>query len=129
MCLSEPGVVSDLMSSGSDVDQISITWNQPSIPNGIITVYELRYRKSDSSDSFIYVNGTTNTQHIIDGLLPNTSYTVGVRAYTIAGPGEWTDETIMTSDIRKNLEYCSYKPVCYLFCLHSYGSELSSHLY
>ena len=24
------------MSSGSDVDQISITWNQPSVPNGII---------------------------------------------------------------------------------------------
>ena len=91
------------MSSGSDVDQISITWNQPSMLNGIIIVYDIRYRESDNSDSFIYVNGTTNTQHIIDGLLPNTSYTVSVRAYTIAGPGEWTDETIMTSDIRKNL--------------------------
>ena len=91
------------MSSGSDVNQISITWNQPSMPNGIIIVYDIRYRESDNSDSFIYVNGTTNTQHIIGGLLPNTSYTVGVRAYTIVGPGEWTDETIMTSDIRKNL--------------------------
>ena len=77
------------MSSGSDVDQISITWNQPSMPNGIIIMYDIRYRESDNSDSFIYVNGTTNTQHIIDGLLPNTSYIVGVRAYTIAGPGEW----------------------------------------
>ena len=93
------------MSSGSDVDQINITWNQPSIPNGIIIVYEIRYRVSDNSDSFIYVNGTRNTQHIIDGLIPDTSYTVGVRAYTIAGPGEWTDETAMTFDIRKSLEY------------------------
>ena len=79
------------MSSGSDVDQINVTWNQPSIPNGIIIVYELRYRESDNSDSFIYVNGTTNTQHIIDELLPITNYTVGVRAYTIAGPGEWIE--------------------------------------
>ena len=78
------------MSSGSDADQINITWNQPSVPNGIIIVYEIRYRESDSSDSFIYMN-TTNTQHIIDGLLPITNYTVGVRPYTIAGPGEWIE--------------------------------------
>ena len=90
MCLSEPGAVSNLMSGGSDVDQIDITWNQPSIPNGIIIVYDIHYRKSDNSDSFVYVNGITNTQHIIDGLIPNTSYTIRVRAYTIAGPGEWT---------------------------------------
>ena len=102
MCLSAPGVVSNLMSSGSDADQISITWNQPYMPNGIIIVYEICYRESDNSDSLIYVN-TTNTQHIIDGLSPNTSYTIGVRAYSIAGPGEWTEETAMTFDIRKSL--------------------------
>ena len=90
------------MSSGSDVDQINITWNQPSMPNGIIIMYDIRYRESDNSDSFVYVN-ISNTQHIISGLLPNTSYTVGVRAYTIAGPGEGIDETAMTFDIRKRL--------------------------
>ena len=78
------------MSSASDVDRINITWNQPYISNGIIIMYDIRYRVSDNSDSFIFVN-TTNTQHIIDGLLPITSYTVGVRAYTIAGPGEWIE--------------------------------------
>ena len=92
------------MSSGSDVDQISITWNQPSMPNGIIIMYDIRYRESqtDSNDSFMYVN-VTNTQHIIDKLLPNTNYIVGVRAYTIAGPGEWIDESAMTLDLREGL--------------------------
>ena len=92
MCLSEPGVVSNLRSNGSDVDQIGITWNQPSMPNGIIIVYALRYRESDSSDSFtFFVNGITDMQYIISGLTSFISYTVGVRAYTITGPGEWID--------------------------------------
>ena len=38
------------MSSGSDFDQISITWNQPSIPNGIIMMYDIRYRESNNTD-------------------------------------------------------------------------------
>ena len=96
LCLSEPIVVLNLISSGSDVDQISITWNQPSIPNGIIIMYDIRYRESDSSDSFIYMNGITDTQHIIDGLIPNTSYTVGVRAYTNVHPGEWIEIQVST---------------------------------
>ena len=96
-CFSEPGVVSNLMSNGSDEDQINITWNQPSIPNGIIIMYDIRYRETDSNDSFIYVNGTTNTQHTIDGLTSFTNYTIGVRAHTIAGPGEWID--IQTSTL------------------------------
>ena len=83
------------MSSGSDVDQISITWNQPSIPNGIVIVYELRYRESDNNDSFVYVN-ITNTQHIIDGLLLITNYTVSVRAHTGVVPGKWIDIQVST---------------------------------
>ena len=95
MCLSEPGVVLNLLSSGSDVDQILAKWDEPSIPNGYIIAYELRYRESNSNDLFIFVN-TTILYYTIDGLLPITIYTVGVRAYTIAGPGEWTDTQVST---------------------------------
>ena len=80
------------MSNRSDIDQISITWNQPTMPNGIIIMYDIRYRESDNSDSFVFfVNGITDTQYIISGLTSFISYTIGVRAYTIAGPGEWIE--------------------------------------
>ena len=110
------------MSSGSDVYQISIAWNQPSIPNGVIIMYEIRYRESDNNDSFIFMNGTTNTQHIIDGLLPNTSYTVGVRAYTIAGPGEWTDITAVTmsSESGMSKKLLVYNLCWYAQCIHTF---------
>ena len=57
----EPGVVSNLISNGSDSDQIIITWNQPSNSNDIIIMYGIRYRKSDNSDLFVYANGITDT--------------------------------------------------------------------
>ena len=104
MCLSEPGAVLNLISIGSDVDEITITWTEPSFRNGTITMYDIRYRESDFSGSFIFVNGTTKTEFTIDELIPNTYYTFGVRAYTIAGPGEWTDKAAMTLDIRKNFQ-------------------------
>ena len=36
-------------------------------------------------------------------MIPNTSYTIGVRAYTSIGPGEWTDREYTTAQIRKEL--------------------------
>ena len=87
---------------------INIVWNPPTIPNGIITVYEIRYRESTSTGPYNITN-TTNTQYSnvsIVGLIPNTSYTIGVRAYTSIGPGEWTDREYTMAQIRKELKYC-----------------------
>ena len=39
---------------------------------------------------------TINTQYSIEGLLPYTNYTIGVRASTSIGPGEWTDKQFDT---------------------------------
>ena len=69
---------------------INISWSPPTTPNGIITVYEIRYRESTSTGPYNITN-TTNTEYSIVGLIPNTSYTIGVRAYTSAGPGEWIE--------------------------------------
>ena len=84
-----PDVVSDLQLVSVGIDTISISWNIPTIPNGIITVYEIRYRESNNNGLYNLTN-TTNNQYSIEGLLPNTNYTIGVRAYTSIGPGDWS---------------------------------------
>ena len=65
-------------------------------------MYEIRYRESNSN-GLCNMTNTTNTQYSIGGLLPNTNYIIGVRAYTSVGPGEWNDTQISTSNIRRSL--------------------------
>ena len=91
----EPGVVSDLIQSGVDVHMIHITWNVPTVPNGVIIMYEIRYREFNSNGPY-NMTFTINTQYSIVGLVPYTNYTIGVRAYTSIGPGEWTDKQFDT---------------------------------
>ena len=90
----------DLIQSSAILTEISILWRPPTTPNGIITVYEIRYRESTSTGPYNITN-TTNTQYSIVGLIPNTSYTIGVRAYTSVGPGEWTEREFISAQIRK----------------------------
>ena len=93
-------MISDLIQTAATLTEISISWSPPTTPNGIITIYEIRYRESTSTGPYNITN-TTNTQYSIVGLIPNTSYTIGVRAYTSVGPGEWTNRTFTTVKIRK----------------------------
>ena len=94
-------MISDLLYARAPT-WIAIAWSPPTIPNGIITVYEIRYRESTNTGPYNITN-TTNTQYSIVGLIPNTSYTIGVRAYTSIGPGELTDREYTTAQIRKEL--------------------------
>ena len=105
-------MVSGLIQNGLEIQVINITWNIPTKPNGVIIMYEIRYRESNSNGPYIMTN-TTNTQYSIGGLLPNTNYTIGVRAYTSVGPGEWSDTQISISNIRRSL-------VCLLNNLHPF---------
>ena len=91
----EPGEISSLIQSGIDVHMINITWNVPTEPNGVIIVYEIRYREFNSNGPYS-MTYTINTQYSIVGLLPYTNYIIGVRAYTSIGPGEWTDKQFYT---------------------------------
>ena len=95
-------MVSGLIQSGTDIQVINITWNIPTVPNGVIIIYEIRYRESNSNGPYIMTN-TTNTQYSIGGLLPNTKNTIGVRAYTSVGPGQWSNTQISTNNIRRSL--------------------------
>ena len=97
-------MVSDLIQSGIEIHVINITWNIPALPNGVIIMYEIHYRESNSNGPYNMTN-TTNTQYKnVKGLLPNTNYIIGVRAYTSAGPGEWRDIQVSTgtTNIRRS---------------------------
>ena len=89
LCDLVPGVVSDLQVINVGINTISISWNIPTIPNGIITIYEIRYGQSNNNGSYNIANAT-NTQYSIEGLQLSVNYTIEVRAYTSIGPGNWT---------------------------------------
>ena len=103
-------MISDLIQISAILTEISISWSPPKTPNGIITVYEIRYRESTSTGPYNITN-TTNTQYSIVGLIPNTSYTIGVRAYTSVGPGECIDRTFTTVKIRKFYFHNHFIPI------------------
>ena len=85
-----PSTIDGLIVNNYSPYSLGISWNSPLAPNGIITIYEIRYREFTSTGPYNIAN-TTNTQYSIVGLIANTSYTIGVRAYTGVGPGEWTN--------------------------------------
>ena len=109
--LSEPGVCGvNLMSSGSDVDQIGITWNQPSMPNGIIIMYDTRYRDSDNSDSFVYIFYKWYNRHTIYHIRINKFHTLyhWKKSIHYCWSGEWKDIQASTllpgiSSVYKNI--------------------------
>ena len=93
-------MVSDLTQSGTEAQVINISWKVPTMPNGVIVMYEIHYRESNSNGPYNMTN-TTNTQYSIGGLLPNTNYTIGVRAYTSVRPGEWSYVQVSTISPRE----------------------------
>ena len=119
-------MVSGLIQIGTEIQMINIRWNIPTVPNGIIIMYEIRYRESSSNGPYNMTN-TTNTQYRIGGLLPNTNYTIGARAYTSVGPGEWSDTQMSTSNIRRSL-VCLFNAsypflYSYSFCILNYKNQ------
>ena len=94
----QPCVVTGLIQSGIDVHMINITWNAPTVPNGVCIMYEIRYREFNSNGPYSMAY-TSNTQYSIVGLLSYTNYTIGVRASTSVGLGEWTDKQFYTINL------------------------------
>ena len=79
-------------------------WQNPSVPNGIITVYEVcyyRYVMGRVEDECAVNTNVTQTSFEAVGLVPTATYVLRVRAYTVAGPGNWTSMAVTLPDIRE----------------------------
>ena len=72
---------------------VTLLWMRPNPTNGIITQYELQYRRcSDGSYTTLQPlnNAVTRT---VTGLTVYTEYCFRVRAYTVVGSGSYTAAT------------------------------------
>lgn len=71
---------------------IRITWDAPSIPNGLITNYEIRYSAVGSGDvisTVLSANQLLDLKALIDSLTPFTQYQIKIRAATEEGNIIW----------------------------------------
>ena len=76
-----------------------ITWLPPTAPNGVVTSYEVYYRGVFSESlvpaSFYQPLSITvyapSTSLLLEGVFPYSNYTISVRAFTNAGPGEYSE--------------------------------------
>ena len=69
---------------------MTVTWEEPIYPNGVITSYEVTVAQTDNSSVIVYTDDsltvTSVTQSVM--VLPFTNYTVTVTASTSAGQGD-----------------------------------------
>ena len=74
--------------------EIMVTWGEvlPIDQNGIITIYEVQYEPLQFMESLsTLVTTTTDMAVNLTNLQEYVEYSVSVRAYTIMGPGPYSD--------------------------------------
>ena len=73
---------------------MTLQWRPPQTPNGVITHYSLQLDGTNignfSSNELMYT---------IEGLSPDTVYTLQLRAHTVVGAGPPSNRTVLTSKL------------------------------
>ncbi|XP_013387209.1 receptor-type tyrosine-protein phosphatase eta isoform X2 [Lingula anatina] len=94
---SEPRNVMAVNITQNEKTGLNITWEAPDNPRGIITGYQLRVTVNDTSN----FHNTTDEFKALPDLLSYQNHTIEVRAYTVAGPGNWSKPlTVLTGEAR-----------------------------
>ena len=79
--------------------KLIVTWGRPTIPNGIITGYEVIYWPVASPETATTVNTGLETTYILSGLDVGMEFSFTVRAFTQLGPGQPVTVTVSTLSI------------------------------
>jgi hypothetical protein len=95
-----PGPVGAVTASPSP-SQVTLTWEPPLMPNGIIIAYEVSYRQTASSEPETRVNSSALATNFTteSNLEEATEFIFSVRAYTRVGPGNATSLTVDTLSV------------------------------
>ena len=72
---------------------VTLSWIPPDSPNGIITHYQVQYKRSDSSGNFISLElFDPILTYTVTGLTSDTEYVFRVRAFTVVMHGPPSDD-------------------------------------
>uniref|UniRef100_A0A8C8AZG9 receptor protein-tyrosine kinase n=1 Tax=Otus sunia TaxID=257818 RepID=A0A8C8AZG9_9STRI len=81
-----PSPITVIRKDRTSRNSVSLSWQEPEHPNGIILDYEVKYyeKEQETSYTILRAKGTNVT---ISGLKPDTTYVFQIRARTAAGYG------------------------------------------
>ena len=99
-----PPAPSGVTVSGATVSSVTVSWTAPdNTGRPAITDYDVRYRKSGSSDEWSgHAHEGTALTALLTGLQENTTYAVQVRAGNDEGEGPWSASGTGTTDAAPN---------------------------
>ncbi|XP_051472949.1 ephrin type-A receptor 5 isoform X13 [Apus apus] len=86
MACTTPSPVSSMKKGKITKNSISLSWQEPDRPNGIILEYEIKYFEKDQETSYTIIK-SKETTITADGLKPGSAYVFQIRARTAAGYG------------------------------------------
>ncbi|ETE59678.1 Ephrin type-A receptor 4, partial [Ophiophagus hannah] len=86
-----PSAVPTMHLHGSSGSSMTLSWEPPKQPNGIILDYEIKYFEKQGQTDGI-ANTVTSQKNAVrlEGLKPNAAFIVQVRARTVAGYGQYS---------------------------------------
>ncbi|XP_025964361.1 ephrin type-A receptor 5 isoform X16 [Dromaius novaehollandiae] len=86
MACTTPSPVSSVKKGKITKNSVSLSWQEPDRPNGIILEYEIKYFEKDQETSYTIIK-SKETTITADGLKPGSAYIFQIRARTAAGYG------------------------------------------
>ncbi|XP_074806427.1 ephrin type-A receptor 5 isoform X12 [Natator depressus] len=86
MACTTPSPISIVKKGKIAKNSISLSWQEPDRPNGIILEYEIKYFEKDQETSYTIIK-SKETKITADGLKPASTYIFQIRARTAAGYG------------------------------------------
>ena len=93
----DPRAPENLTISSVTFTSINVTWDPPAIPNGIISIYQVKIAISNPNESTkVKKENVTMTMFTTHELMPSTTYEVTVKAFTGAGSGPGANEIVTT---------------------------------
>uniref|UniRef100_A0A672IRZ9 receptor protein-tyrosine kinase n=1 Tax=Salarias fasciatus TaxID=181472 RepID=A0A672IRZ9_SALFA len=85
-----PSPVSFVQATDVTRHSLSLSWQQPDRPNGVILEYEVKFYEKDQKERSYRIMRTFSQSVDVTGLSPLTVYVFHVRARTAAGYGEFS---------------------------------------